>query len=154
VKLEPPGGDPARQFGPFPNDEPHPERSGLFLHLNTNKRSWVVDPSSQDGAETIRTLVAGADVLIEDYAPGEPDQWGWGWNTLSELNDSLVMASITPYGQTGPYRDYRASELTLQAMGGPLCANGHQDREPLKLAGHYAEYHAGLVMETEPESMA
>ena len=145
VKLEPPGGDPSRQFGPFPSDEPHPERSGLFLHLNTNKRSLVVDPSSQDGAQTIRTLASGADVLIEDYAPGEPDRWGWGWNALSELNDSLVMASITPYGQTGPYRDYRASELTLQAMGGPLCANGHQDREPLKLAGHYAEYHAGCV---------
>ncbi|MEE9254081.1 MAG: CoA transferase, partial [Pseudomonadales bacterium] len=145
VKLEPPGGDPARRFGPFVNDEPHGERSGLFLHLNTNKRSMIVDPSSDDGAQTIRTLTADADMLIEDYAPGEPQMWGWGWNTLSELNGSLVMASITPYGQSGPYRDYRASELTLQAMSGPLCANGHQDREPLKLAGHYAQSHAGCV---------
>ena len=62
----------------------------------------VLDPLSDDGAQTIRTLASGADVLIEDYSPGEPDQWGWGWNTLSELNGSLVMASITPYGQTGP----------------------------------------------------
>ena len=57
----------------------------------------------------------------------------------------MVMTSITPFGQTGPYRDYRGSELTLQAIGGPLYTNGHQDREPLKLAGHYAHYHAGIV---------
>jgi crotonobetainyl-CoA:carnitine CoA-transferase CaiB-like acyl-CoA transferase len=145
VKLEPPGGDPSRSYGPFLNDVPHPERSGLFLHLNTNKRSVVVDPSTETGAETIRSLAAGADALIEDYAPGEAERWGWGWERLSEINGSLVMASITPYGQSGPYRDYRASELTLQAMGGPLCANGHKDREPLKLAGHYAEYHGGCV---------
>ncbi len=145
IKLEPPGGDPSRTFGPFPNDEPHPERSGLFLHLNRNKRSVVVDPAGKEGAEIVRTLAAEAHIVLEDYAPGSANAWGWGWQTLHAANPAMVMTSITPFGQTGPYRDYRGSELTLQAIGGPLYTNGHQDREPLKLAGHFAHYHAGVV---------
>ena len=145
IKLEPPGGDDSRAFGPFPNDAPHPERSGLFLHLNRNKKSIVVDPASPDGAETIRRLAAQAHVVLEDYPAGSAAAWGWGWQTLRADNPALVLTSITPFGQSGPYRDYRGSELTLQAMGGPLITNGHEDREPLKLAGHYAHYHAGMV---------
>ncbi len=145
LKLEPPGGDPSRTFGPFPHDEPHAERSGLFLHLNRHKRSIVVDPASADGAAMIRALAAEAHLVLEDYAPGSADTWGWGWQTLQALNPGLIMTSITPFGQTGPYRDYLGSELTLQAIGGPLYTNGHQDREPLKLAGHFAHYHAGIV---------
>jgi crotonobetainyl-CoA:carnitine CoA-transferase CaiB-like acyl-CoA transferase/Uma2 family endonuclease len=145
IKLEPPGGDPSRHFGPFPQDVPHPERSGLFLHLNRHKRSVVVDPASEAGAALIRSLAAEAHIVLEDYAPGSAAAWGWGWPTLHAVSPALVMTSITPFGQTGPYRDYRGSELTLQAIGGPLYTNGHQDREPLKLAGHYAHYHAGAV---------
>ena len=143
VKVEPVGGDPSRRFGPFPDDVPHPERSGLYLHLNRNKRSVVLDAAAA-GAR-IRELAAEADVVIEDFAPGEASAWGWGWETLSATNPGLVMTSITPFGQTGPYRDYRGSELTLQAIGGPLVTNGHADREPLKLGGHYAHYHAGIA---------
>ncbi|MXY51718.1 MAG: CoA transferase [Gammaproteobacteria bacterium] len=143
VKVEPAGGDPSRGFGPFPNDDPHPERSGLFLHLNRNKRSVVLDAEADAGQ--IRDLAAGADVLIEDFAPGEAERWGWGFEAVAAANPGLVMVSITPFGQTGPYRDYRASELTLQAIGGPLVSNGHAEREPLKLGGHYALYHAGLT---------
>jgi len=145
IKLEPPDGDPSRRFGPFPGDEIHSERSGLFLHLNRYKRSVVVDPASTAGAEAIQSLAAEAHVVLEDYAPGAAATWGWGWEVLHAANPALVLASITPFGQTGPYRDYRSSELTLQAIGGPLYTNGHQDREPLKLAGHYAHYHAGLT---------
>jgi crotonobetainyl-CoA:carnitine CoA-transferase CaiB-like acyl-CoA transferase len=117
----------------------------LFLHLNRNKRSVVVDPASDDGAAMIRTLTTEAHIVLEDYPPGSAVAWGWGWQTLHAANPALVMTSITPFGQTGPYSDYRGSELTLQAIGGPLYTNGHQDREPLKLAGHYAHYHAGSV---------
>lgn len=145
LKLEPPGGDPSRLFGPFPHDDPHPERSGLFLHLNRHKRSVVLDPTSTEGAAMIGAFAAEAQVILEDYAPGEAEAWGWGWPTLHRRNPALVMASITPFGQTGPYRHYRGSELTLQAIGGPLYTNGHQAREPLKLAGHFAQYHAGAV---------
>ena len=145
LKLEPPDGDPSRRYGPFPDDQPHLERSGLFLHLNTNKRSAVVDPSTEEGAATIRRLAAEADVLIEDYAPGQPAEWGWNPRELADANPGLAVISLTSFGQTGPYRDYRGSELTLQAIGGPLHQTGNRDREPLKLAGHYAHYHAGLT---------
>ncbi len=145
LKLEPPGGDPSRHFGPFPHDIPHPERSGLFLHLNRHKRSIVVDPASDAGAALIHSLAAKAHIVLEDYVPGSAATWGWGWETLHAAHPALVMTSITPFGQSGPYRHYRGSELTLQAIGGPLYTNGHQDREPLKLAGHYALYHAGSV---------
>ena len=145
LKLEPPEGDPSRRYGPFPGDEPHPERSGLFLHLNTNKRSAILDPSSVEGAVTIRRLATEADVLLEDYAPRERAGWGWDPRALADANPGLAVVSITPFGQSGPYRDYQGSELTLQAIGGPLHQTGNRDREPLKLAGHYAHYHAGLM---------
>jgi crotonobetainyl-CoA:carnitine CoA-transferase CaiB-like acyl-CoA transferase len=128
IKVEPPGGDQTRRFGPFPNDVPHPERSGLFLHLNRNKRSVVLDPVT-DG-ESIRALVADAHIVLEDYAPGVAADAGWGYEVLAAMNPALVLTSITAFGQTGPYRDYKGSEITLQAIGGPLITNGHADREP------------------------
>ena len=143
VKIEPPDGDRSRMFGPFPDDQPHKERSGLFLHLNRNKRSVVLDAAND--AESILRLAADADILIEDFPPGSPAAWRWGWDALAAVNPRLTMVSVTPFGQTGPYRHYRGSELTLQAIGGPLVANGHADREPLKLGGHYAHYHAGIT---------
>jgi crotonobetainyl-CoA:carnitine CoA-transferase CaiB-like acyl-CoA transferase len=145
LKLEPLDGDPSRRFGPFPNDVQDPERSGLFLHLNTNKRSITLDPSSPQSAQTILQLASSADVLIEDYRPGEAEAWGWGPEALHAVNRDLVIASITPFGQTGPYRDYLGSELTLQGIAGPMLSNGSREREPLKLAGHYAHYHAGAA---------
>ena len=146
IKLEPPTGDPSRRFGPFPGDHPHPERSGLFLHLNRGKRSIAVDPATAQGAAIIRSLAAQAHLVVEDHAPGAATQWGWDYATLSAVNPQVVMASVTPFGQTGPYRHYRGSELTLQAMGGALYTNGHETLEPLKLAGHFAHYHAALML--------
>ena len=145
LKAEPPGGDPARRFGPFPGDESHLERSALFLHLHTNKRSVVLDALTPAGAAEVRELAAGADIVFEDFAPDEAAQCGWGWNVLSASHPELVMASITPFGQTGPYRDYKGSEITLQAIGGPLVTTGDGRREPLKLGGEVAHYHAGIA---------
>ena len=145
LKVEPPEGDPGRMFGPFPADQPHPERSGLFLHLNTNKRSVTLDVRSTEGAAMVRRLARDVDIVLEDEAPGAAEAWGWGWSALSSGRTDLVMASITPFGQSGPYRDYRGSEITLQAIGGPLHMTGHIERYPLKLSGHVAHYHAGLV---------
>jgi crotonobetainyl-CoA:carnitine CoA-transferase CaiB-like acyl-CoA transferase len=145
LKVEPPTGDPARLAGPFPGDDPHPEKSGLFLHLNTNKRSITLDPSTAEGGDLVRRLAAGVDIVIEDFAPGQAAQWGFGWETLSEGRADLVMASITPFGQSGPYRDYLGTEITLQAIGGPLINTGHGEKEPLKLGGNVAHYHAGVT---------
>ena len=145
IKAEPRGGDPSRTFGPFPGGEQNPEASGLFMHLNTNKQSIVLDPQTDDGAATVRRLAQMVDVVIEDLRPGEAQEAGWGWSVLHSINAKLIMCSITAYGQSGPYRDYRGSELTMQAIGGPLHATGAADREPIKLAGHYASYHAGAT---------
>ncbi len=145
IKVEPRGGDPARAFGPFPDRKPDPEASGLFLHLNTNKQSVVLDAHTDDGAATVRRLASQVQVVVEDLPPGEAEAYGWGWDVLRAINPSLVLCSITPYGQDGPYAGYRGSELALQAIGGPLHATGNAAREPLKLAGHYAAYHAGAT---------
>ena len=145
IKAEPRGGDPSRRFGPFPGDDANPEASGLFLHLNTNKQSIVLDPHTDDGAATVRRLAQVVHVVVEDLTPGEPQAAGWSWETLHAINPGLVLCSITAFGQTGPYRSYRGSELTMQAIGGPLHATGAADREPIKLAGHYASYHAGAT---------
>jgi crotonobetainyl-CoA:carnitine CoA-transferase CaiB-like acyl-CoA transferase len=145
VKVEPPEGDPARRQGPFFHDDPHPEKSALFLHLNTNKRSVTLDLGYAEGRAIFRRLAAECDVVLEDGRPGQFAEWGLDWETLSEGRDDLVMASITPFGQSGPYRDYRGSEIALQAMGGPLHLNGTAEREPLKLGGYVANYHAGAA---------
>jgi len=145
IKVESPEGDPSRRYGPFYGDDVHPEKSGLFLHLNTNKRSVTLDVETEDGAEAVRKLAASAHIVFEDFAPGEPDALGIGWEALSAGRDDLVVCSITPFGQTGPYRDLRGSEITLEAIGGPMLLNGHIEREPLKLGGHNAYYHAGVA---------
>ena len=145
IKVEPRGGDPARAFGPFPGGKPDREASGLFLHLNTNKQSVVLDYHTEDGAATVRRLARRVHVVVEDGPPGEAAANGWGWEALHAINPGLVLCSITPFGQDGPYASYRGSELTLQAIGGPLHATGNAAREPLKLAGHYAAYHAGAT---------
>ena len=145
IKAEPRGGDPSRRFGPFPDQVEDSEASGLFLHLNTNKQSIALDPHTDDGAATVRRLAQIVDVVVEDLRPGDAEAAGWGWDVLHAINPKLVLCSITPFGQTGPYRHYRGSELTMQAIGGPLHATGAADREPVKLAGHYASYHAGAT---------
>jgi crotonobetainyl-CoA:carnitine CoA-transferase CaiB-like acyl-CoA transferase len=145
LKIEAPEGDPARRTEPMLGDASDGEHSALFLHLNTSKRSVTLDVTSLEGAAEIARLAADADVVIEDFEPGRAEAWGWGWGTLTEGRADLVMASISPYGQTGPYRDYLGSELTLQAIGGPMIQTGHLDREPVKLAGQVAHYHAGVA---------
>jgi len=144
IKVERPGGSSTRHEGPYAGDDENIEKSALFLHLNANKRSITLDFMTEHGARIARDLVAKSDVVIEDYAPGTLAQHGLDYATLSEGRDDLVMVSITPFGQTGPWRDYRGSELTLQAMGGPMHSNGDQSREPIKSGGYVAHYHAGI----------
>ena len=111
TKVEKPGGDAARSRGPFPEDIPHPEKSGTFLYLNTNKLGVTLDVSNTTGAEVFRRLVEKADILIENYPPSEVDRLGFSYATLKNVNPTLVMTSITSFGQTGPYRDYASCNL-------------------------------------------
>ena len=147
VKVEPPEGDPSRNMPPFVADLPGVDRSLLYLHLNTNKRSITVDRTTARGQQLLRALIADAHVVVEDCDPGELATVGLDYDTLAEGHANLVYASITPWGQTGPYArmKLRSSELILQAMGGPVIQTGAADREPLKLGGNVALMQAGIV---------
>ena len=145
IKVEPPGGDPARLLPPFYEDQPGPERSGLFLFLNTTKRSVVIDLKTEAGRDQLLGLVRGADVLVENFRPGTMERLGLGYERLSELNPRLVMTSVTNFGQSGPYRDYAGTDLTLYAMGGNMIGSGDIDHEPLKTGGRMVGYHAAYV---------
>src|SRR3990172_1169149 len=119
IKVEPPGtGDLSRRLGPFPSDVPHPEKSGLFLHLNTGKKSVTLDVSTASGTVILKKLLARADVLVESSQPGRMAEWGLGYEQLKDDFPKLVYASVTPFGQTGPYRDYQGNSITAMAMSG------------------------------------
>ncbi len=136
IKVEPPGGDRTRGR--------EQERSPLFLHLNAGKRSIVLDAEDPRDLDVIHRLAVRSDLVVESWAPGLLDQRGLAPAGLQRENPLLVVTSITPFGQTGPYRDLAGSELVLQALGGYVQLVGEADREPLKLAGHQAQCQAGL----------
>ncbi|HEY8489942.1 MAG TPA: CoA transferase [Dehalococcoidia bacterium] len=144
IKVEPPEGDPTRHLGPFPDGTPDPERSALFLHLHTGKKSVTLDVTTPAGAATVRRLLARADVLVESFLPGTLARHGLAYDDLAEQYPDLVYCSITPYGQTGPWRDYRGNGFTAWATGGLAYVTGNPDREPLANGADPAEYFAGV----------
>jgi crotonobetainyl-CoA:carnitine CoA-transferase CaiB-like acyl-CoA transferase len=146
VKIERRGsGDPARELPPFYRDEPGIERSGLFMFLNTNKRSVTIDLKSDRGRDLVLDLARNADVVVESFAPGTMDALGLGYETLRGANPRVIMTSISNYGQTGPYRDYLGMDINLYGMGGNMIGAGDLDHEPVKTAGRMVNYHAGYV---------
>ena len=144
VKIERPGsGDPARRLGPFPDDLPHQEKSALHLYLNSGKKGVTLNLKSASGREIVRLLAANSDIVIESFSPRVMPDLGFDYESLSAAKSDLVMTSISNFGQTGPYRDYRAAELNLYAFGGVMYITGEPDREPLQMAARLAEYGAG-----------
>ena len=148
IKVEQPGqGDPARQLGPFPGGEPHPDKSGLFLYLNCNKQGVTLDLRESSGRDLLHRLVREADVLIHDRPPKKAAELGLDYEQLRSENERLVMASITPFGQTGPYRDYNAYDITTGSAGGWTWINGwpgNPDMPPLKAYGEQTRYQSGV----------
>jgi len=149
IKVEPPrGGDQARTRGPFPRGNPDPEASGLFLYLNTNKRGVTLDLQQPRGRELLVELAAGADVLVHNFRPSETAAHGITFEALSRRNPRLVLTSITPFGPTGPYRDYHATDLTLWNAGGVAYLNGGgpgtDELPPLRAFGQQAEFQGGV----------
>ena len=145
LKLEPPGGDPSRTFGPFPHDEPHAERSGLFLHLNRHKRAIVVDPASAEGTAMIRALAAEAHLVLEDYAPGSARRMGLGVADVAGLEPgpgadldhavradgavsrlSWLGADAAGHWRTAVYE--RTPRPRTPEVGGAFCALSRRDR--------------------------
>jgi CoA:oxalate CoA-transferase len=145
IKVERPGsGDVSRGAGPFPAHAPDPEQSALFLYLNTGKKSLTLDVCSQTGAVILQQLAQECDILVESFAPGYLEGLGLGYAALERLNPRLIYTSVSPFGQSGPYRDFRGSELVAQAMGALMYTIGLPDREPLKIGGNAALYTTGM----------
>ena len=135
-------GHPLRHTGPYAND-PHIDKSGLFLYYAANKKSVVCDLESERGRERIESLVADADVVVEGFEPGYLDSIGLGYDVLSSRNPSLVLTSITHFGQTGPYRHWKSDEIVDYAMGGYMYFGGHSEREPLMMNNNQPMLNAG-----------
>ena len=134
-----------RHQRPFPDGPPHPEKSALFLHLNTNKQSVTINIEEEEAREILQRLVAECDIVIESYKPGTLESLGLGFDALRRVRPNLVMTSITPFGQTGPHKDYEYTELTIFAMGGAMYREGVPDREPLRYGGEISQYYARLM---------
>jgi crotonobetainyl-CoA:carnitine CoA-transferase CaiB-like acyl-CoA transferase len=134
VKIEPPTGDPLRHWGPFPDGVPDPQRCGLFEYLNAGKRC-------ADLADA-RELIAHAHLLVENFAPGTLEGWGFDVDSLTKLNPNLVLLRISHFGQSGPWRHRQATSLTLQAASGWISARD-PDRPPVQVGARIAEYVAG-----------
>ncbi len=152
IKIEKPRlGDKARSWGPFPGDVPNAEKSGLYLFLNMNKKSVTLDVESASGQEIFKRLVKWANVLIEDHQPKEMKRMGFDYASLNKINPSLIMTSITAFGQTGPFKDYKSCDLINTHMSGMAFGNpaeGVDDPEtqpPLKQPAHTGDFMIGLT---------
>ncbi|MDY7019511.1 MAG: CoA transferase, partial [Chloroflexota bacterium] len=144
IKIEPPGGDSARNIGPFYHDIPEPEKNLNWFFYNMNKRGITLNVEIQDGQEIFRQLVKKADIVIESFSPGYMDGLSLGYGALKEINPSIIMASITPFGQDGPYKDYKAPDIVVMAMSGLMYMTGDPDRSPVRIGWPQAYLHAAV----------
>ena len=133
IKVERPGGDPARKIGPFFRNQSDPEKSLYWFGFNNNKRGITLNLESARGRELFARLVARADFLIESFIPGYLDRLDLGYAALSRINPRLVHTSITPFGQSGPYSRFRASDIEIMAMSGCMSLTGDPERAPLRI---------------------
>ena len=146
IKMEPPGaGEDARRYGPWPDDVPHPERSGLYLYLNANKEGITANLDTPTGRAILRELSAKSDVVVHNVPPADMDRLGLDYDALAGGNPQLVMASISPWGLSGPWRDYKAYDINLAAAGGICEGLGAADREPLTFGTPEVGYFAGMA---------
>ncbi len=143
IKVERPGGDLSRNIGPFYHNDIDSEKSLYWWAYNSNKRGITLNIETEDGKEILKKLVKKSDIIIESFPPGYMDKIGLGYPKLNEVNPGIIMTSITPFGQTGPYKDFPGSELTIWAMGGLMFYCGDQDRAPVTISFPQACLHAG-----------
>jgi crotonobetainyl-CoA:carnitine CoA-transferase CaiB-like acyl-CoA transferase len=149
VKVEPPGGDPARGLGPYYHDEPHRERSLHWFAYNTSKRGITLDLASATGRDLFLRLARTADFVLESYQPGHLASLGLDYPTLRAANRRLILTSITPFGTTGPYAAYKGTDLEAMALGGFMAVTGQPGRPPLRVgvvpqAPMWASMHAAM----------
>ena len=144
VKIEPPGGDSARNIGPFYKDIPHPEKSLHWFYANLHKRGITLNLETPDGREIFNRLVENADIVVESFEPGYMESLGLGYPELEKINPGIIVTSITPFGQTGPYAHYKATDLVGVAMGGMVQIFGELDRPPNRISAPQFYFLGGL----------
>jgi crotonobetainyl-CoA:carnitine CoA-transferase CaiB-like acyl-CoA transferase len=146
IKVEPPGGDPARKKGPFYHDVSDPEKSLFWMAYNTGKRSITLDINTPEGRDILKRLLKEADFLIESFPPGFLEELGLGYCDLEKINPGLIMASVTPFGQTGPRALWKAPDLVSWAMGGYMWMTGEPGKAPVRISHPpQAFLHAGAI---------
>ena len=144
VKVERPGGDPSRNVGPFFHDIPDPEKSLSWFAFNQNKRGITLNIETRDGQEIFKKLAQKADFIIECFKPGYLDKLGLSYSALSKLNPRIIMTSITPFGQTGPYSTYNAPDLITMSMAGYTFICGDSDRPPVRFSSDQSYLQSSL----------
>lgn len=145
IKIEKPAGSPERNLKPYYNNEPDPEKSLVFWAFNTGKKGITLNLESAQGKEIFLKLVKTADAVVESFDYGYMDKLGLGYKDLQKVNPKLVYTAITPYGQTGPYKEqgWKYTDLTLWAMGGTMASCGYPDRPPVRMSVHQVSSQAG-----------
>lgn len=143
IKIEPPGGEACRHVGPFLDDVPDPERSLSFWYYNTSKRGITLGLTTEDGRHLFRRLAATADVILETFRPGFLASVALGYEALRTDNPRLVLCSLTPFGQTGPWRDYLSSDLLHMAAGGEMASSGYDETDVPIAPGGGNAWHMG-----------
>lgn len=144
IKIEKPGGDACRNIGPFYNDETDPEKSLFWFAFNTNKKSITLNIETPKGQEIFKRLVQTADIVVESFPVDFLDKIGLGYAALEKINPCIILVSVTPFGTTGPYKDYKAPDIVAMAIGGRMYPIGDADRPPVRISHHSQAYlHAG-----------
>jgi len=132
IKIERPGGDPARNIGPFYHDIPDPQKSLFWFYTNLNKRGITLNLETADGRDIFKRLVKTAHFLVESFEPGYMASLGLGYPDLEKINPAIIMTSVTPFGQTGPHAHYKGSDIVGVGMGGIMRMYGDRDRPPVR----------------------
>ena len=145
VKVEPPGGEAGRRLAPMVENRSHDPDSAFFLFLNTNKRGITLDVGTATGASLFRRLVRGVDIVVESFPPGTLDALGLGFKALEAQRPGIILTSITPFGQYGPWRDLPGNDLIAYACSGWASVNGRPGHAPLKGSGYQASFQAGIA---------
>ncbi len=145
IKVEPPGGEPGRRLAPFKGGDPHPEKSGTFFMLNTNKRGITLNLRSETGRRLFLDLARSANIVVENFRPGVVASLGIGYEELRAVRPDIVLLSISNFGQHGPFRDWKGSETILYGMGGEMHSTGLKGHPPLKQGGTVALFQAGAA---------
>ena len=145
IKVERPGGDPCRNIGPFYHNIPDPEKSLFWFAYNANKRGITLNIECAGGKDIFKKLVKSADAVIESFPPGYMGTLGLGYLDLSQVKPSIIMTAITPFGQTGPYKDFKSTDIINWSVGGMAQVSGDADRPPIRVSFPQSYPHGGAV---------